>query len=175
MDISHPASALAALALLCGLAASAQAAPLQRPHVRPQPPAAAGNYVDATLYLNTEAGFEAWDELGLKLKHGFDEVCGDTFCEGDYSNIQSLDYRCSVEAASGTVGQCAWIFAASNEDVDPASGRIVVDARHWSCPSPVAPGTRFYDLLAALGNDDPLDTPLPGSGRSLYDGLVDCL
>ncbi|MEP6897686.1 MAG: hypothetical protein ABI870_04050 [Rhodanobacter sp.] len=132
-------------------------------------------YVDADSYLTTDADIEAWYNATSRLRQNFDAICGDTFCEGDYSNIQSLSFRCSVEKHTGIVGQCVWIFAASNEDVRPGDGHITVDSNHWRCRSPLARTTRIGDLLIALSGPQPLRALLPGTSRSIYDGLVDCL
>ena len=147
-------------ALAAPLAAAAQAAP---------------RYVDIESYFTSDAQYEAWFTLTSQLDRNFDEICGDTFCEGDYSNIQSLRYRCSVEQASGTIGRCIWLFAASNEDVDAMSGGFDVTRQFWRCRTPLAAHTRVDDFLAALAGDEPLYANLPDSPSSIYDGLVDCL
>ncbi|WP_242110713.1 hypothetical protein [Luteimonas aquatica] len=155
----------AALVLSAGACTSAlaRAAPL------------AAVYVDAIDYLRSDAELEAWDTLRRNLKRNFDDICGDTFCEGEYGNIESLGFRCSVLRDRGRIGGCVWVFAASNEEIDPASGAIAVDKGFWSCQAPLAPGTGIHALLRALQGGAPMDAPLPGSTRSLYDGLIDCL
>lgn len=137
--------------------------------------AAAGDYVDAGSYLRSDAEYEAWYGLQHGLRRNFDEICGDTFCEGEYSNIQSLRFGCSVDRASGVIGQCLWLFAASDESVDPATGKVAAKFQHWRCRSPLTPGTTLEAFLAALAGERPLYARLPGSQRSLYDGLIDCL
>ena len=139
------------------------------------PPAQAAGYVDASSYLTRDQDFEAWYALRSGLQRNFDDICGDTFCEGDYSNLQSLRYQCSVNAVNGRIGMCVWVFAGSNEEIDPATGRVRVDARAWRCRTPLASRTTIEELLAALQGEEPLRTALPGTDRSIYDGLVDCL
>jgi hypothetical protein len=160
--------------LLSLLLAAASFAAGARP-VAPPTAADGTEYVDASSYLTADADINAWYTLTSELRQNFDDVCGDTFCEGEYSNIQSLSYRCSVETHSGVIGRCVWIFAGSNEDIDPVRGRVLVDARHWRCRSPLPPNTRIQDLLIALAGPQPLQAPLPGSSQSIYDGLADCL
>jgi hypothetical protein len=133
------------------------------------------NYVDIGSYLTGDADIDAWYAITSQLRKNFDDVCGDTFCEGDYSNIESLDYRCSVDKTTGVIGRCIWVFAASNEEVNARTGHILVDNQHWRCRSPLAPKTRVADLIAALNVSNPIRAMLPGSSRSIYDGLVDCL
>jgi hypothetical protein len=137
-----------------------------------------GKYVDAIDYPDDEEGWDRFHDLAGRLTRDFDAICGDTFCEGDYSNIQSLRFRCSVERATGHMGECVWTFAGSYEDIDPKSGRVQVDARIWNCKAPLAPGTSVDSFYAALEGGrwmDAIDAPLPGTKRSLYDGLADCL
>jgi hypothetical protein len=133
------------------------------------------NYIDIGSYLTTDADINAWYSAVGQLKRNFDDVCGDTFCEGDYSNIESLDYRCSVEKTTGIIGRCTWAFAASNEEVKASTGNILVDTQNWRCRSPLAPHTRAADLIAALNVNHPIRSILPGTSHSIYDGLVDCL
>ncbi len=132
-------------------------------------------YVDVSAYLTSEADIEAWYQLTRNLKQNFDDICGDTFCEGEYSNIESLRFRCSVHALTGRMGQCVWVFAASNEEVDPATGAVTVDARTWTCQAPLAPRTTMQKFLAALAGNAPLYATLPRTQTTIYDGLVTCL
>ena len=132
-------------------------------------------FVDASAYLRAEADLEAWFMLRRQLARNFDDICGDTFCEGEYTNIQALRYVCSVQRVTGRIGQCAWSFAASEESVDPRRGHITSDAPAWLCASPLEPRTTIEALLDALQGEEPLYAMLPGSGLTLFDGLVDCL
>ncbi|WP_141617900.1 hypothetical protein [Myxococcus sp. AB036A] len=132
-------------------------------------------YVDVSSYLTSEADIEAWYQLRASLKQNFDDICGDTFCEGEYSNIESLRFRCSVNALTGRLGQCVWVFAASNEEVDPATGAVTVDARTWACQAPVAPRTTIQEFLTALAGTSPLYATLPRTQTTLYEGLGNCL
>jgi hypothetical protein len=135
----------------------------------------ASSYGDVYDYFTTDAQYEAWYTLTTQLRRNFDDICGDTFCEGDYANIQSLGYRCSVERASGRIGRCLWLFAGSYEDIDPATGRFAVHKEFWRCRTPLAPDTTIDALLAATAGDEPLYAPLPGTSTTIYDGLADCL
>src|SRR5688572_10458519 len=58
----------------------------------------AGQYVEAGAALRTDAEVEAWYGITMQLRRQFDEICGDTFCEGDYSNLQPLRFQCAVDA-----------------------------------------------------------------------------
>lgn len=134
-------------------------------------------FVDARSYFTRAEDIDAWFALTAALKSDFDGICGDTFCEGDFSNYESLAFRCSVHARRGTIGSCAWVFAASLDEVEPATGAIRVDARTWTCAAPLAPATRVRDFVNALSapGSTALFAPLPGTQRSLYDGLAECL
>jgi hypothetical protein len=132
-------------------------------------------YVDVYEYFTTDAQFEAWFALRAGLEADFDDICGDTFCEGDWSNITPLRLRCSVQLGSGRIGDCVWSFAASNEEIDASSGAITVESHAWQCVLPLATHTTIDALLAALAGEAPLQAPLPGTEISIYDGLGNCL
>jgi hypothetical protein len=137
----------------------------------------AAQFVDAQSYLEEPEDIDAWYQLVAELRSRFDEVCGDTFCEGEYSNYQSLRFRCSVDQSTGNIGSCVWVFAASAEEIAPETGVVTVDGRLFACQMPVAQGTGIRTLLEELlaPGVDPLKEPLPGSDRSLYDGVAECL
>lgn len=166
MPRSHIATTAASIAVLLGLALAPATgeAGLRQP-----------GYVEASSYLQSEPDYEAWFTLRRQLQRNFDDICGDTFCEGEYTNIQAMRFVCSVQRLTGRVGQCGWSFAASEESVEPLRGGITADAPAWLCVSPLAPRTTIQALLDALQGDEPLYATLPGTGRSLFDGLVDCL
>lgn len=159
--------AFASLMASSGAADAAPAATLAR--------TVEGPYVDMWSYLRTDAQIDAWYTLTRQLRHNFDDICGDTFCEGDYSNIESLRYLCSVNSTTGRMGQCVWVFAGSYEDVEPATGKVAVQSQVWRCRTPLVPGTTVDGFLAALAGDEPLYAALPQTDRTIYDGLIDCL
>ncbi|WP_437647501.1 hypothetical protein [Sorangium sp. So ce362] len=174
---------LPVLALACS---AAQGAALPRPESTaprqdgagaPAGSTGAKRFVDAESYFTSAAEIDAWYGLLRVLDDDFDAVCGDTFCEGEYSNYKPLRFRCSVEEHAGTIGSCMWVFAASNEEILPSTGDVEVDARVFLCEMPVAPETAVVDLVKALSApmDRAIDAALPGTDRSLYDGLVECL
>lgn len=137
--------------------------------------AQSSGYIEISGYLRDEAQINAWYELRHYLRENFDDICGDTFCEGDYSNIEALRFACSVDDSSGVLGQCVWTFAASNEEIDTTTGKIVVSPKAWRCRAPLARKTTAQALLGALAGERPLYAPLPGTVKSIYDGLIDCL
>ncbi|WP_437288743.1 hypothetical protein [Sorangium sp. So ce406] len=174
---------LPVLALACSAAQGAaserpeSAAPQHDDAAAPVGSASARSFVDAGSYFTGSDAIDAWYGLLRALDDDFDAVCGDTFCEGDYSNYEPLRFRCSVEEHTGTIGRCVWVFAASSEEILPSTGAVEVDARTFVCEMPIAPGTAVVDLVEALSApaDRAIDAALPGTDRSLYDGLVDCL
>lgn len=141
-------------------------------------PALAGDrYVDARLYPDPTSGWERFRNVERALVAGFDDVCGDTFCEGEYYNLRPMRLRCAVEQASGQVAGCTWTFVGSNTTV-LGDGRIDVDLRSYACTLPLAAGTPLEGLLQALESVPPrdaIDVPLPGTTTSVYDGLTGCL
>lgn len=137
--------------------------------------AQAREYADVGSQLRDEADLDAWYGGLRRLREDFDQICGDTFCEGDYSNIYGLRMECSAQRVSGLLGQCVWTFAASQEEVDAASGRVRVSPKVWRCKIPLAPRMALRELLRVLATQHPLHVELPGTGKSIYDGLIDCL
>jgi hypothetical protein len=137
--------------------------------------ARAGTYVDLVDFPAQEANWDRFYALEGRLMHAFDEVCGDTFCEGEYSDYRVLQFRCSVHAGVGHMQSCVWVLAASNVEVDGSSGHLMVDPGRWTCAVPLAPGTPVEAFHAALEGSNVLQRRLPGTDRSLYDGLMDCL
>lgn len=138
---------------------------------------AAPAFVDARDYAGPGGGHERFLAAERQLVRGFDEVCGDTFCEGEYINLWAMRLRCSVEQATGVVVQCVWTFAGSNTRVKP-SGLITVNRGRYACVLPLATGTRLETLLQVWETGDGFDAlhaPLPGTIANTYDALVDCL
>lgn len=136
---------------------------------------APGTHVDARDYPAVGQGEAAFAVMERALVRGFDDICGDTFCEGDYGNLRALQLRCAVRSRSGVVAGCLWSFAGSYAYVSPTAALPEVDARTWACPLPVVAGTSLAALLGRLSGPDALDTPLPGTGVSTYEALTDCL
>lgn len=120
---------------------------------------------------------DAWDRLVADLQRDFDEICGDAFCEGSFTNYRSLRFRCSVERSSGVLGGCSWVLAASDEQVVAATGEIEVSGKLFHCAMPVRPDTSVEAFMEALTGPDveAIHARLPGTDRSLFDGLADCL
>lgn len=140
-------------------------------------PGGAPHFVDARSYFTEPDDIARWYDLTFRLRDEFDAICGDTFCEGDYTNYESLGFDCSVEQRTGRLGQCVWVFAASSDEVLPESGEITVYSEAWRCVMPLAAGTPAGDFLSAMSAAEgrALYAPLPGTEQTLYDGLVDCL
>lgn len=128
-------------------------------------------YVELGDFLVDEADRNAWVAVRAALEKSFDDVCGDTFCEGDYGNLTPLDFECSVSSKLGKVRECAWTFAASSEQVDAATGNIATSVPFFICR--VTPQAKAGELLTAL-SADPLHAQLPGLEKSLYDVIGDC-
>ncbi|HEY0333875.1 MAG TPA: hypothetical protein VGC74_09225 [Stenotrophomonas sp.] len=139
-----------------------------------QAPAKA-RYVDAADYPAAGEGWEASHDLERRLARDFDQICGDTFCEGDYSDYQPLRLRCSVNAATGMMKRCLWTFAASELSVEPATGHLRTDTRAWACPIGLSRGLTRQEMIVALAGPAPLFEPMPHGGAPIYDSLIDCL
>lgn len=136
---------------------------------------ASPRFVDARNYPRPGQGQARFGAMEQALRHGFDNICGDTFCEGEYANLQAMQLGCSVHAASGRLHECVWTFAGSTASVDARSGKVQVDARGWACRLPLAPDTPLGVLLDTLQGPEAIDARLPGTHTTVYEGLTGCL
>ncbi|MCC4618156.1 hypothetical protein LL972_19545 [Xanthomonas campestris pv. asclepiadis] len=138
-------------------------------------PAPPPTFVDAVDWPANGEGWEAFVDLEQRLEQDFDNICGDTFCGGEFSDYQPLRFRCSVHRVSGVVRSCIWTFGASEVSVDPQSGYLRSDSRVWRCAAPLKAGTRLDEMYRTLAVNNPLFEPLPGGAPPIYDGLIGCL
>jgi hypothetical protein len=134
-----------------------------------------GPYVDLVDFPYNEANWDRFYDLQDHLTREFHDLCGARYCQGAYANHILLQFRCSVQVASGSVGACTMVIGAGNLEVDATSGKVVPDSRTWACAAPLVPGTSVEALHAALGRRDALILPLPGANQSMHDALFDCL
>jgi hypothetical protein len=131
----------------------------------------------ATTYVNVGDGADAdgLNDLQGKLAGEFASVCGDTFCEGDYSNLTPLGLACSETSKRGDIHDCAWTFGASQFLVNPTAATLEINAPTFTChfaPKTSTTAAKLFTLLN--GADSAIDTVLPGSTSSIYDSLADC-
>jgi len=120
------------------------------------------------------ADLDRWVDVRQKLVAGFDRICGDTICSGDFSNLATVRLACSSTTAARKMKDCVWVLGGSIDYVDGRTGKLSGESRAFTCHVPVAGNAKaFLDTLSAAG-DDALNAPLPGTGKSFYDGLVDC-
>ena len=135
--------------------------------------AAPTRYADLSETLDAN-DLERWSAAQASLARGFDDVCGDTFCEGDFNNLTSVRLSCTSTVAAKKMKACTWILGGSLAEVDAATGAITSDARVFTCPVPVrGSATTFLRSLEAA-QDDVIHAALPGTSTSFYDALVDC-
>lgn len=137
-------------------------------------------HVDAAAYVAQTPHAARWRDAQALLNQAFDDVCADTFCEGDYGNLTPLSWRCSVAQGTGALGACVWVFAGSAEFVDAETGAIQVESAVVPCTIPVhGPVERFLDgLFSESTGVSPgalLYTPLVGVDGTLYSHLSRCL
>ena len=165
--------ALAALsaALLVTVAASGCAAPAEEDAGVSEE--ALTTYGDLWSTLEG-ADLDRWYAVRSSLVAGFDRICGDTICGGDFSNLATVTLTCSSTSKARKMKDCLWVLGGSIEYVDTRTGKLTSEARAFTCKIPVAGSAKA--MLSALesAGDDALNTPLPGTGASFYDGLVDC-
>ena len=129
--------------------------------------------------LEAVGGFAAGQS---SLAVQFSGICGDTFCAGDFSNLQALSLNCSVASQTSQVGQCLWVFAGSYATVEASSGRVNVHQRVIECDLGFAgSASELGNFLAsaadggASGDLGLRKVKIPGNGRTLMEVLVKCL
>lgn len=118
------------------------------------------------------------------LVEEFDNACGDTWCEGDYGNLQSMSFDCSADKMTRKLSTCIWQFAGSyRKSIHPKMGWIAYQKKFFNCRLPVD-GTvgdlvSYMDEVAkgSRKKEPPygLDIPLPGSKTPVNWVLSDCL
>jgi hypothetical protein len=133
------------------------------------------SYVAIDELWTTPAAEDAWLDLRRALTRDFGDACGDTFCEGDYANLTSLDFTCAAAKATGAIKECAWVFAGSAEEVVARTGAIAADVPHFVCKvTPHVTAAELVSILGSPGKEPLLHRVLPGMKSSLYDALGDC-
>jgi hypothetical protein len=117
-----------------------------------------------------------WAEMTSALAREFNQECGDTLCEGDYSDIRPLSFVCSVKRVGGELERCAWVFVELEESIDQGTGAIRVDRKVAVCDIPVnGTAAALVDALLAPGVSSPLTQKVPGTNASIGDALPGCL
>ena len=120
------------------------------------------------------ADLDRWINVRAALTKGFDDICGDTICGGDFSNLTTVRIACSSSTKALKMKDCAWVLGGSIDEIDGRTGKIVTTPRVFTCKIPVASNAKsMLDVLTAAGTNA-LNAPLPGTGKSFYDGLVAC-
>lgn len=131
------------------------------------------SYVDLRDFLTKDPDIEKWIDIRIELGREFDRICGDTFCGGDFSNIYSLGFTCSVSSIQGRIRECVWTFAAGQEEVNGATGTIASTIPFYECRMRPTGTVRNF-LPAFFNTDQRIDSELPGIDGSIYDQLGDC-
>jgi hypothetical protein len=170
---SRTSSGLAAFALLSIAACTAPASGPAAEAVDSSENDLSTSYANLLETLG-EADLDRWMAARSSLAAGFDRICGDTICGGDFSNLATVRITCSSTTKARKMKDCVWVLGGSIDEVDGRTGKIVTEARAFTCKVPVASSAKsMLDVLTAAGNDA-LQAPLPGTGKSFYDALVGC-
>ena len=118
------------------------------------------------------------------LKVGFDDVCGDTFCEGDYSNLTSMDITCSMDPKTETMAACAWTFSGVAAEVSARTGSINTTRKKFSICAIDVSHVSLSEFSTAISNylrasdaqpKNALEVIFTGKTKSIYDQLANCI
>jgi len=121
-------------------------------------------FVDARDHPDPAAGRERFLAAERLLVRGFDDICGDTFCEGQYYNLRPMRLRCSVHRASGVVGSCIWTFAGSYTRVQQ-TGQIDVDHGTYALRAPACTGNPSGRAAGCVGCSNRVRSPACDAAR----------
>lgn len=131
-------------------------------------------YRDVLEVLHDRDQYERYLEFRERLAGRFKDICGDTFCGGDYADLAPTGLTCSASGDGATIKECLWAFGGSQAIVDGATGSVRVRATTFACTIPVrARATSFVTAMSASA--DPLYEIIPGHDRAFVDGLYTCL
>lgn len=128
--------------------------------------------------LESMTSFEAVEAF----KDQFDMICGDTFCEGEFSNLQFMGFDCAIEMTTKKVGQCLWTMSGSYADVVPATGKIKLTKKFFACDLHFKGNEADLEAFlakASKGGDSGFqglwEVTIPGTTKTMLDVISDCL
>lgn len=131
--------------------------------------------VTKTVYANVYevlGGTDLTNYLALrtKLNNDFLDICGDTFCDGDYGAFQPVQLDCSMSKNTKKMAQCEWTFAASIEYVNGYSAKVTSDVGVVTCTIPVK--GLATDFVTAMAGG--IQAVVPGGTQTMYDYVSAC-
>jgi hypothetical protein len=129
-------------------------------------------YVSADAYFKTAPDKAAWAAVQTGITGEFDNVCGDTFCGGDYSNLTSMGLVCGVSSARGIIKDCAWTFVGSSHLINGSTGTVQASIASFQCHFKPSGGVKALSTL--LQQKDAIRQAIPGVNLSLYDVIGEC-
>nr|HEX4316331.1 hypothetical protein [Kofleriaceae bacterium] len=135
-------------------------------------------YELASQYYTSASGKAKWAATQAALVNSFNNICGDSWCSGDFSDLSSLDLDCAVTKSTGNVKTCEWVFGGSFYTVD--SKNVSETVQTFSCPVAFH-GTvsQLIDLMtppvSMTDPEDAIHRTLPGGSVAVYDELLNCL
>lgn len=144
----------------------------------------AGPFIAIAEYASRQDALfdvQTLDDQLKSLKRQFEFICGDTFCEGEYSNLASMEFDCSIQKNGPGIADCVWSFAGSYARVNAGDGSVRVKARFYHCHVPFQGNVdQLRDFLAKASVEGSgyvglHETVVPGStGKTLMDVLGAC-
>ena len=115
-----------------------------------------------------------YDKMRDVLDNEFNRICGDTFCEGEYGNIVSIDLICSVVPTTGQIKTCLWTLGGTTQAVNENTGKVEKGHLFECSFSPKMTIQKMVNTITNIDYDLE-DSILPGMKESLYDMLTGCL
>ena len=116
------------------------------------------------------------------INQQFADICGDTFCAGDFSNLTPLDFTCTVRITDHQVTGCLWTFAGTYTEIDAHTGAMRPHTHDYHCnltltgsPADLPTFLRTASQSGGSGYDGLTKVSLPGASQTLYHALLKCL
>jgi hypothetical protein len=136
--------------------------------------------VSTTVYANVYdvlggADLNNYLSLRTRLDNDFLNICGDTFCDGDYGQFQPVQLDCSMSKNTKKMAQCEWTFAASIEYVNGSSAKVTSDVGVVTCTIPVKGlATDFIVAMNVAAPGIAMQQVVPGGTQTMYDYVSAC-
>lgn len=115
------------------------------------------------------------------LHRQFDDVCGDTFCEGEFGNLTSMGINCAIDA-NDVIKACIWTFSGSTVDIDPTTGDFITNAKSFTCDLSLhGPRAQVEAFLLQVASKSEFfgeglrQIVIPGGDKTLFEVLSDCI
>lgn len=132
-------------------------------------------HVDLGEYLESgaRAGADQYRAFVHQVRKDFDNICGDTFCEGDIHNWQVLNTDCSIQVGTERVRECHIVITGSEQELNPTTGSYrLIRKEFLDCKAEMNMSLSDFQKIQGLETEYKTSK---GGTTTLYNQLVDCI